>query len=39
MSLAESMKPLVKASDMDDEYLKKVVDVTLSAMTQYKQEK
>lgn len=33
------MKPNIKASDMDDDFLKKVIDVTFSAMSQFKQER
>ena len=35
----EAVKTIIKASDMDEDYLKKVVDVTYSAMVQFKQEK
>ncbi len=33
------MKPQIKASDMDEDYLKKVVDCSLNAMREFKQEK
>jgi len=34
--MAENMKPVIKASDMDEDFLKKVVDITYSAMSQFK---
>jgi hypothetical protein len=30
------MKPQIKASDMDEDYLKKVVDCSLNAMREFK---
>lgn len=37
--MSEGFKPAFNATDMDEDYLKKVSDITFSAMTQYKQER
>lgn len=37
--MADQFKPIISATDMDEDLLKKVIDVTYQAMSQFRQEK